>query len=111
MNPSFSVCVICRDGSRTMHRMMNSLDEFRRRGGQICVVDTGSRDRSENLARSYGADVTEVGDRFLHTVDAAKAAAINERFIKLRGKPLPSGMGRDSAATDAVAYSRFLLSF
>lgn len=79
--PKFSVCVICKNMARTIPRLAASISEFLQRGGQWVLVDTGSTDGSADVARSLGAEVTEVGERFMITIDAELAQKINERFV------------------------------
>jgi len=81
MKPSFDVCVITKNGARTMPRLAASLSEFLKRGGTWIVCDTGSTDGAADVARSLGAQVTEVGERFIRTIDADLAKSINERFV------------------------------
>lgn len=79
--PSFSCCVICKNMANTIPRLMDSLREFQERGGRVVVLDTGSTDQSVEAFRSRGAEVTEVGDRFMIEIDSEMAKAINNRFV------------------------------
>ena len=81
ISPLFSVCCIVKNGANTLPRMFRSLNEFMGRQGQVIIVDTGSSDKSADVARSFGAEVTEVGERFMRTIDADLAQKINERFV------------------------------
>jgi len=78
---NFSVCVITKNEALTLPKLVASLGEFQRKGGEIVVLDTGSTDGTADLARRLGCVVTEVGEQFLHTVDAEMADAINKKFI------------------------------
>ncbi len=115
--PSFTVCVITRNGARTLPRLAASLSEFLQRGGTWIVCDTGSTDGTADLARSLGAQVTEVGERFIRTIDAGMAKAINEKFVVEGEEPIVQGGSRlfdfasarnftaDLAPTDWVSWA------
>lgn len=60
--------MIARNEEKTLPRLMSSLAEFRDRGGEIILVDTGSTDKTVEVARGFGAKVTEVGDRFRRVI-------------------------------------------
>lgn len=77
---TFSVVLIAKNESRTLPRLMESLCEFRTRGGEIILLDTGSTDGTPNLARSYGVIVHEVGERFVREVTGTQAEEINADF-------------------------------
>lgn len=80
--PNFSVVLIARNEVETLPRLIASLKEFRERGGEIVLVDTGSTDGTADFARSVGCKVEEVGDRFRVTIDEKTAQEINEKFIR-----------------------------
>ncbi len=61
---NFSVVLIARNEAETLPRLVNSLESFRAKGGEIVLVDTGSTDGTAEVARQLGCKVTEVGDRF-----------------------------------------------
>lgn len=84
--PLFDVCCIMRNAERTLPRLFDSLTEFQRRGGEVIIADTGSTDRSVEIARERGATVHEAGERFRKTIDAELAEAINARFV-VEGEP------------------------
>lgn len=52
--PKFSIVMIAKQEARTLPKCMESLKEFRERGGEIVLVDTGSTDGTADIARSYG---------------------------------------------------------
>lgn len=52
---SLSVCLIARDEEAVLARCLSSLEGL---GREICVVDTGSKDSTVEVARSFGARVT-----------------------------------------------------
>lgn len=79
--PIFSICLIARNESKTLPRLINSLKEFQQRGGEICVLDTGSTDGTADIAKSLGCIVEEVGNKYLHTIDKELAEKINSKFL------------------------------
>ena len=81
MAVKFSVVMITRDEEKTLPRLLSSLEEFKRRGGETIVLDTGSKDNTVKIAKEWGCKVTEVGTRYLHTIDKKMADEINSHFI------------------------------
>ena len=79
--PNFSVVLIGRNESKTLPRLLESLKEFKERGGEIVYCDTGSTDGTPDVARSAGCKVTEAGERFITTIDLKTAKKINNKFI------------------------------
>jgi len=79
--PKFSVVLIARNEQSTLPRMLESLEEFRRRGGEVLVVDTGSMDGTADVASAHECRVIEVGDRFVTVVSEAKAKQVNRRLL------------------------------
>lgn len=79
--PKFSLALIARNEATTLPRLVGSLKEFQERGGEICIVDTGSTDNTAEVARSLGCKVEEVGDRFRLTIDEELAKKINDKFV------------------------------
>lgn len=82
MQPLFEICLIARNESKTLPRLVESLKEFAERGGKIHLLDTGSTDNTAQIARNFGIDVHEVGDKFKIKIDEKLAKEINERFIE-----------------------------
>lgn len=82
MKPNFSVVLIAKNEAKTLPRLLASLTEFRERGGEIVLVDTGSTDSTAQLARDAGCIVEEVGARFIRTISEQEADTINGRYIK-----------------------------
>lgn len=78
---NFSVVLIARNEAKTLPRLLASLSEFAQRGGEVVLVDTGSKDETVLVAKGLGAIVHEVGDRFTHCVDAETADEVNEHFV------------------------------
>ena len=79
--PSFSIVIIARNEESTLPRMVGSLKEFQERGGEVVVCDTGSTDKTVEVAKSLGCKVTEVGDRFRINIDQELAEKINAKFV------------------------------
>lgn len=77
--PLYSICLICRDEEKTLPRLLESLKEFRQRGGEICAIDTGSKDNSVAILIEAGCKVRSVGEKYLLEVD--NVMGINEKFV------------------------------
>lgn len=82
MEPKFSVVLIAKNEAKTLPRLLASLAEFRERGGEIVLVDTGSTDATAQIARDAGCKVEEVGERFIRTISEEEAEIINDRYVK-----------------------------
>lgn len=78
---NFSFCAISRDEEKTLPRLIASLRGFQERGGACVLLDTGSTDKTVEIARAAGWIVEEVGEVYLHTINAKLAKAINKQFI------------------------------
>lgn len=79
---SFTVALIAKNEAKTVGRLLESLRGFQARGGKILLLDTGSTDRTVEVARAAGCEVTEVGEQFVRRIDATLARRINERFVE-----------------------------
>lgn len=79
--PKFSIVMIAKNEANTLPKCMQSLKEFTDRGGEVILCDTGSTDGTPELARSLGCKVTEVGEKFITTLDWNLANELNDRFI------------------------------
>lgn len=75
--PSISVCMIVRDEEKTLERCLRALGDL---ATQVVVVDTGSTDRTVEIARSLGAEV-----HHFRWIDDF-AAARNESLRHARGE-------------------------
>jgi len=80
--PRFSVVTMVRNEARRLPRLIESLSEFRERGGEILVLDTGSEDGTPELARSAGCRVVVEPRRFNGRLSASRAGRLNEAFCR-----------------------------
>lgn len=85
---NFSICLIARNESKTLPRLLGSLKEFQERGGKILLLDTGSTDNTAQIARDSGCEVHEVGEKFVTIVDEELAKKLNDHFIVENEKPI-----------------------
>ncbi len=79
--PKFSYALIAKNEAKVLPRLMESLKDFQSKGGEVCLLDTGSTDGTADLARSYGWKVEEVGEIYSHTIEPELAGEINGKFI------------------------------
>jgi len=87
---NFSTVVIVKDETANLPRLVQSLAEFQRRGGEIIIADGGSTDGTPDLARSLGCKVHTRVDKSIE-VDAATARIINTRFVAEGDSPIVDG--------------------
>jgi glycosyltransferase involved in cell wall biosynthesis len=81
MEPKFSVVIIAKNEAKTLPRLGASLKEFLSNGGEWIVVDTNSSDNTVEVAKSLGAKVYAVDNKFRKVISVEEAKAINARFI------------------------------
>lgn len=81
MKPNFTIALIGRNEGLTIPRLVASLGEFKNRGGEILLLDTGSTDNTVEVAKSLGCVVVSVGDQFQIRIDKDKAEEINKKFV------------------------------
>lgn len=79
--PKFSIVIITKNEEKTLPKLNKSLKEFLERGGEVVLVDTGSSDSTVKLAKEYGYNVAEVGEKFISVIDDSLAEKINSRFV------------------------------
>lgn len=84
----FSIALIAKNEENTLPRLIESLSEFQKRGGEIVLLDTGSTDDTANIAESLGCKVERVGEKFVTTIDKEMADKINSHFIVEDDKPI-----------------------
>src|SRR3972149_3555785 len=75
----FTICLITKNESAVLKRCIDSLSEFQKRGGEICVLDTGSTDNTTEIAESSGCKVFK--KEFRHTISKDLAHKINKKFV------------------------------
>ncbi|HEY64312.1 MAG TPA: tetratricopeptide repeat protein [Caldilineae bacterium] len=98
--PSISVCMIVRDEEATLGRCLDSLRDL---ASQIVIVDTGSQDRTVEVARARGAEVHSfewVGDF---------SAARNESLRYARGEWILWLDADDELSPQAVAQIKYVV--
>ncbi len=81
MKPNFTVCLIAKDEERTLPRLVASLKEFQDAGGEILIADTGSNDKTVEVARALGCTVFECGAQFKRVITKEEAEQINAHFL------------------------------
>lgn len=81
MSLNFSIVLIARQEEKTLPRLLKSLEEFKKRGGETIIVDTGSTDKTTQIARDWGCKVTEVGEKFVRIITDELADKINKQFV------------------------------
>ena len=81
MKPKFSIVMIAKNEEKTLPKCRASLDDFINQEGEVILVDTGSTDKTVEIARGYGFKVFEVGEKFIKIIDEETAKKINDRFI------------------------------
>ncbi|NOZ28628.1 MAG: tetratricopeptide repeat protein [Chloroflexi bacterium] len=96
--PSISVCMIVRDEEETLGRCLDSLGDL---ASQIVVVDTGSQDRTVEIARAYGAEV-----HYFEWIDDFSAAR-NESLRHARGEWILWLDADDELSPRAVAQIKY----
>lgn len=108
--PKFSVVLIGKNEAKTLPRLMRSLREFLERGGEVVLCDTGSTDGTPEVARQLGCKVTEAGDRFVITIDAETAEALNREFVVEDEPPVVAPGDRFFCYSDARNFAASLAS-
>ncbi len=85
---NFSFCLITRNEAKTLPKLLESLKGYKEAGGNIFLLDTGSKDDTVKIAREGGCIVGEVGDTYKHTIGTYEAKAINDFFVVEGEKPI-----------------------
>lgn len=80
----FSIVLIARNEEKTLPKLLESVKGVE----EIILVDTGSTDKTCEVAESYGVKVYKEGDRFREVIDAEMGKTINDLFKKYNQEPL-----------------------
>ncbi|MBP6704951.1 MAG: glycosyltransferase [Vicinamibacteria bacterium] len=92
--PSFSVVTVVRNESEGLPRLLESLAEFRARGGEVLVLDTGSDDDTVKLAKEAGCEVVSEPHRFDASLTASQVRRFHEKFAREGEGPFVSAGAR-----------------
>jgi glycosyltransferase involved in cell wall biosynthesis len=79
--PLFSICAIAKNEENTLPKLLSSLSDYKQRGGKVFLLDTGSTDKTVEIAKEWGCVVHEVGEKFIKIIDKYTANSINNQFI------------------------------
>lgn len=79
MKPKFSIVLIAKNEENCLPKLFASLEDFKRRGGEVCLLDTGSKDATIKIAKEWGAKVFE--GRFTTEIHEEVAKKINKKFL------------------------------
>ena len=79
---NFTVALIAKNEAKTLPRLLDSLRAFREREGKVILLDTGSTDRTVDVAKAGGCEVVAVGEKFIRRIDREMAQTINDRFVE-----------------------------
>lgn len=85
---NFSIALIAKNEEKTLPRLLDSLKEFQDRGGEIVLLDTGSTDKTAEVARARGVTVEEVGDKFITTLEQTMVDLLNTKFVVGQDEPI-----------------------
>lgn len=106
--PRLSVCLIAKDEEEHIGRCLTSIQPI---ASQIVVVDTGSKDRTVEIARQHGAEVYHFqwNDNFADARNAAHEHARGDWVLILDAdeelpKPSHEKLARDMAAANVLGY-------
>lgn len=88
--PLISVVVLSRNNASTLPRLIDSLKEFRERGGEMILVDTGSTDGTQEIATAGGFRVLDKTGAFDRIIDENIAEDVNSKFQRSGEPPLTS---------------------
>jgi glycosyltransferase involved in cell wall biosynthesis len=77
--PLFSIVLIAKNEKNTLPTCLDSLKEFIDRGGEIVIGDTGSTDKTKEIALSYGCKVVDINAMI--DVSPEVCDKINAKFV------------------------------
>jgi len=76
---NFSIVIITRNNENHLQELLNSLNEYKERGGEILVFDINSTDKTLDIAKNWGCKI-ENGENFFRIIDQDMSDIINEKF-------------------------------
>ncbi|GEM_PF-1179999 len=106
---NFSIVLIAKNEEKTLPRMLESLKNYRDKGGEIIIVDTGSTDNTVKIAKDYNCIVDTVGDKFRIYLSDLQVHEINSKFC-MDESPIVSSGDSLFAFADARNYAASLAS-
>lgn len=80
--PRFSVVTIVRNEAARLPQLLESLGDFRARGGEVVVLDTGSDDGTPEVAAAAGCRVFVEPKRFNRRLTEGQASRIQAAFAR-----------------------------
>ncbi len=80
--PAFSVVTILRNEAARLPRLLASIAEFRSRGGEVVVLDTGSDDGTPRMAKEAGCRVVVAPRRFSGRLTERQAERVHRVFSR-----------------------------
>ena len=87
--PKFSMCIIAKNEAVSLVHLLATLSNFRQRGGEIIVLDTGSTDDTARVAEGLGASVVKTApNQFAIIAMKEGARAINSKFVATGDLPV-----------------------
>jgi len=77
----FSIVILTKNDSENLSILLNSLVDFKDNGGEICIIDVGSTDNTQQIANEWGYKI----DNFLgiREIDDDMVNFINEKYENL----------------------------
>lgn len=79
--PKWSIVLIAKNEEKTLPKCVKSLGQFMARGGEVILLDTGSSDKTVELAESLGVKTHRVGDTFIRIITEEEAKEMNDHFV------------------------------
>lgn len=81
--PNFTVVVIARNEEARIGRNLQApgTAAFLKAGGSVLIADTGSDDKTREVAEAHGAVTCSLGKKHLHTLSRPQAKRINAKFV------------------------------
>lgn len=86
--PKWSICLIAKNEEKTLPKLLDSLKEFIKLGGEVILLDTGSTDKTVSVAKKHKVKVEEVGDRFVIKHSDETVDKINRMFVVEGDEPI-----------------------